>query len=99
MQNMIVRLTPWAAQRILSDYIGLADGQITVAAIRQSLRDVPGTEFHTVSTPTFPRNGVVVDVKSALIDPGGFDQIEVRFNNDQDLAIIVVDRDGQVVVR
>lgn len=94
MQNMIVRLTPWAAQRITRDY-----GGVSVETIRQSLKDFPATEFHTVWTPIYPRDGAVVDVNSALVNPGGFDQMEVRFNNDRDLAVIVADPTGQVVVR
>jgi hypothetical protein len=88
---MQVRLTPWAEKRIIRDY-----GRVNKTTLRQSLKDLPGTEFHTIANPILGvPGGKVVSVAEA----SGFDQIEVRFNSDRDLAIIVSHPSGQVVIR
>jgi hypothetical protein len=95
MNDMTVRLTPWARERIVKAYC--QSGHVTKTALRMSLRDFPDTEFHTVATPTQPRAGAVVTTREAAA--AGFDELHVRLNNDRDLAIVVRDHLGQVVVR
>ena len=87
---MTVRLTPWAAERIAKDY-----GSVSKKSLRQSLRDFPGTEFHTVATPDQPRDGAVVTVAEA--HDAMVDVLEVRFNNDRSVAMVTI-RGDQVVV-
>lgn len=88
-----VRLTPWAKQRIVKTYC--KTDRITKTAIRQSLKDLPGTEFHTIPTPT-ERGGQVVTVEEAHAQ--GVDVIEVRYNNDRDLAMITIHPTGRFIV-
>lgn len=92
MSDLTVRLTPWARNRIAATY-----GGINKTAIRNSIRDFPGTEFHTVATVGQPREGAVVTVEEAA--RLGVTHIEVRFNDDRGLAIIEVKADGQWVLR
>jgi len=96
-----VRLTPWAAERIIRDYCTRSPlgpgkparvGKVSKTAIRQSLKDLPGTEFHTVETPVM-RGGAVLTVDEAKED--GIDVLEVRFNDDRSVAMIDV-RTGRV---
>lgn len=80
---LTVRLTPWAMERITRDY--LKSDRMTKAALKASLRDMPDTEFHTVATPV-TRGGAVVTVREA--HDSGVTGLEVRFNNDRDVAMI-----------
>lgn len=94
-EYMQVRLTPWALQRIRKDYC--KTNKVTKAALRQSLRDLPGTEFHTIAS-VVQRGGAVVTVAEAA--EAGFHTLEVRLNDDYDVAVVVIHpTDGTVVVR
>jgi len=92
MQNLLVRLTPWAKQRIITNY-----GSINKTTMRKSLRDFPDTEFHTVWTPTNPRDGQVVTTREAFAS--GVDELTLRYNDDRNMMTIVIHHTGDVVVR
>lgn len=88
---MTARLTPWAAARITKNY-----GSVNKTTLRKSLRDFPGTEFHTVATPEFPRDGAVVTVAEA--HEAMVDVIEVRYDNDRSVAMVTIHPSGIAVV-
>jgi hypothetical protein len=79
-----VRISPWAMERIRKNYLKNPD-RMTKAALKASLADVPGTEFHTVATPE-QRGGAVLTVAEAKRE--GIDVLEVRYNSDRDVAMV-----------
>src|SRR5262245_26209814 len=94
--TMLVRLTPWAIERIRKDHNG-GRAKITKKALRESLAAFPGTEFHTIATPDQPRGGTVITVREAW--QVGVRTLEVRLNGDVDLAVVVIgDAPDKVVV-
>jgi len=95
MNSLTVRLTPWATDRILKNYC--KGNTVTKAALRQSLRDMPDTEFWTIATPDYPRSGAVVTTREALAE--GADTLEVYDSRDRLLAVIVSRAGSQSVVR
>ena len=92
-QYLTVRLTPWATDRILRDYC--KGKRVTKTALRQSLREFPDTEFHTVGGPG-ERAGAVLTTREAK--DSGVDVLEVRFIEDRDLAMVTIDPSGAVIV-
>ena len=88
---MTVRLTPWATDRINKNY-----GAVNKMNLRKSLKDFPDTEFHTVSTPEFPRDGAVVTVREA--HAAMVDVMEVRYARDTQVAMLTIHPSGGVIV-
>lgn len=95
MNVLMVRLTPWAAQRILRNHT--TTNRLSKTALRKSLDAMPDTEFHTVGQmqPKPVRAGAVVTTREAA--DGGWDMMEVRNSNDHLLAAIYL-TDGKVRV-
>jgi len=90
---LTVRLTPWATERIVKNY---CKGKVvTKTALRQSLREFPDTEFHTAGQPGV-RAGAVITTRKAR--DTGVHTLEVRFNEDRDLAMVTIHPSGAVVV-
>jgi hypothetical protein len=73
-------------------------GPINKSNLRRLIRDYPNIEFRTISSPIQPRDNAPVTIREALLT-GDFDQIEVRYHNDRDLAIITAHSSGAIVVR
>ena len=92
MKSMHARLTPHAESVMRQEH-----GRVSKQAIRTTLRDRPATEFRTIATPVQPREGAYFTLKEA--SRLGYDQVELRFNDDRDVAIITLHPSGAVVVR
>lgn len=88
MQYIQARLTPWAAERIRKDY-----GGVNKTALRKSLADFPGTEFHTIAS-VVQRGGACFTIGE--VKGKG---IELRYNDDRDVMVIEVHPSGAAVVR
>ena len=85
------RLTRPAEQMIRKDY-----GSVSKTSIRKALRAKPNLEFTSISTPDQPRHGAYLTTSEASRE--GFDVIEVRYNNDHDVAMITLHPSGGVIV-
>lgn len=81
---LTVRLAPWAMDRIARDYLK-NPSRMTKSALRASLTNVPDTEFQTVGGYN-ERAGATLTVREAAAT--GVTHLEVRFNNDRDVAMI-----------
>lgn len=92
MNYLQVRLTPWAMERIVKNYLtrphgdGTKQVRMSKVALRASLADMPDTEFHTIGNDFGVRGGQVVTVREAREQ--GITALEVRFNGDRDLAVV-----------
>lgn len=87
--NITARLASWSINKVTGP-----TGKVTKKAIREALHTDPGSlEFDAVPTIGNPRGGYFF---TREVGPA---TIELRFNDDRDVAIVEVHPSGSAVVR